>query len=149
MTYRSRGRSAVELVLAVSLVAFLVGFISVLCIGNYLRARRAMELQRQRRLAKHAKAMKGNDCASSVAGNPPQSDVGSSWERQKQYETTNTYASEQDMLLPGGRHPYQRRPHRNDASEINSNNIRHSNSRHATAHDHDERSPDYNDTMSV
>lgn len=126
-----------------------MGFISVLCIGNYLRARRAMELQRQRRLAKHAKSMKGNDCDSSVAGNPPQIDVGSSWEQQKQYNGANAYASEQDVLLPGGRHPYQRRPHRNDVSESNNgNNVRYS-SRNTVANDQDERSPDYNDTMSV
>jgi len=31
---------------------FLVGFITVLCIGNYFRAKRAQERQRQRRLAK-------------------------------------------------------------------------------------------------
>jgi hypothetical protein len=35
-------------------VVFLVGFITVLCIGNYFRAKRAQERQRQRRLAKLA-----------------------------------------------------------------------------------------------
>ena len=91
MTYRSRGRSLVEVVLvrksvlfkveelfgllalnemasnivlynifpmityqAVCFVVFLVGFITVLCIGNYFRAKRAQERQRQRRLAKLA-----------------------------------------------------------------------------------------------
>lgn len=52
MTYRSRGRSIIELVFAVTFVGFLVGFIAVLCIGNYLRARRAMERQRQRRISR-------------------------------------------------------------------------------------------------
>ena len=33
---------------------FLIGFITVLCIGNYFRAKRAQERQRQRRLAKLA-----------------------------------------------------------------------------------------------
>ena len=39
---------------AVCFVGFLVGFITVLCIGNYFRAKRAQERQRQRRLAKQA-----------------------------------------------------------------------------------------------
>jgi len=85
LTYRSRGRSLIEVVLvslnvlplrgtvvstypdphslfslstmvlqAVCFVIFLVGFITVLCIGNYFRAKRAQERQRQRRLAKLA-----------------------------------------------------------------------------------------------
>lgn len=41
---------------AIGFVVFLVGFISVLCIGNYFRAKRAQERQRQRRLAKLAAA---------------------------------------------------------------------------------------------
>mmetsp|Transcript_56028 Transcript_56028/g.167734 ORF Transcript_56028/g.167734 Transcript_56028/m.167734 type:complete len:145 (+) Transcript_56028:280-714(+) len=48
---RSRGRSIVEVIVAVTFVGFLTGFVAVLCIGNYFRARRAMERQRQRRLA--------------------------------------------------------------------------------------------------
>jgi len=52
MTYRSRGRSIFEVILAVCFVGFLVGFIAVLCIGNYFRAKRAQERQRQRRLSK-------------------------------------------------------------------------------------------------
>lgn len=82
MTYRSRGRSTAEVVLvslrmysidrfrienigshnrflstkAVCFVVFLVGFITVLCIGNYFRAKRAQERQRQRRLSKLAGA---------------------------------------------------------------------------------------------
>ena len=35
-------------------MAFLVGFITVLCIGNYFRAKRAQERQKQRRDAKMA-----------------------------------------------------------------------------------------------
>mmetsp|Transcript_25555 Transcript_25555/g.59368 ORF Transcript_25555/g.59368 Transcript_25555/m.59368 type:complete len:89 (-) Transcript_25555:132-398(-) len=54
MTYRSRGRSRVEVGLAICFTAFLIGFITVLCIGNYFRAKRAQERQRQRRLAKLA-----------------------------------------------------------------------------------------------
>ena len=52
MTYRSRGRSTVEIIVAVTFVGFLTGFVVVLCIGNYFRAKRAQERQRQRRLAK-------------------------------------------------------------------------------------------------
>ncbi|KAL3815675.1 hypothetical protein ACHAXA_006568 [Cyclostephanos tholiformis] len=54
MTYQSRGRTIFEVVLAVCFVAFLVGFITVLCIGNYFRAKRAQERQKQRRDAKMA-----------------------------------------------------------------------------------------------
>mmetsp|Transcript_15207 Transcript_15207/g.31944 ORF Transcript_15207/g.31944 Transcript_15207/m.31944 type:complete len:105 (+) Transcript_15207:127-441(+) len=56
MTYQSRGRSIFEVILAICFVAFLVGFITVLCIGNYFRAKRAQERQRQRREAKQAAA---------------------------------------------------------------------------------------------
>ena len=37
---------------AVGLVCFLIGFVAVLCIGNYYRAKRAMERQKQKRLAR-------------------------------------------------------------------------------------------------
>lgn len=37
---------------ALAFTAFLIGFITVLCIGNYFRAKRAQERQRQRRLTK-------------------------------------------------------------------------------------------------
>jgi hypothetical protein len=52
MTYRSRGRSIAEVIIAVTFVGFLTGFVLVLCIGNYYRAKKAMERQKQRRLAK-------------------------------------------------------------------------------------------------
>ena len=54
MTYRSRNRSLAEVLVAVVFVCFMVGFIGVLCIGNYYRAKKAMERQRQRRLARLA-----------------------------------------------------------------------------------------------
>lgn len=41
-------------------VGFLVGFITVLCIGNYFRAKRAQERQRQRRLNKLAAQQQQN-----------------------------------------------------------------------------------------
>ncbi len=40
-----------EVLIAVTLVCFVLGFVAVLCIGNFYRAKRAMERQRQRRLA--------------------------------------------------------------------------------------------------
>jgi hypothetical protein len=52
MTYKSRDRTLTEVLIAVVFVCFFVGFVSVLCIGNYYRAKRAMERQRQRRLAR-------------------------------------------------------------------------------------------------
>jgi uncharacterized membrane protein YidH (DUF202 family) len=51
---KSRDRSLTEVLIAVVLVCFFVGFVSVLCIGNYYRAKKAMERQRQRRLARLA-----------------------------------------------------------------------------------------------
>jgi hypothetical protein len=50
---------------AVCFVVFLVGFITVLCIGNYFRAKRAQERQRQRRLAKLAAS---NNAAAAAQG---------------------------------------------------------------------------------
>jgi hypothetical protein len=52
MTYKSRGRPLAEILIAVTFVCFLIGFVAVLCIGNYYRALRAMERQRQKRLAR-------------------------------------------------------------------------------------------------
>lgn len=50
MTYRARNRSVLEMVVAVGFVSFLFGFILVLCVGNYLRAKRAATRQEERRL---------------------------------------------------------------------------------------------------
>jgi hypothetical protein len=52
MTYSSRGRTIKEIIAATIFVSFLVGFVGVLCVGNYFRAKRAMERQKQRRLAR-------------------------------------------------------------------------------------------------
>ena len=54
MTYHSRGRSIAKVIAAAIFVGFLTGFVAVLCIGNYFRAKRAMERQKQRRLARLA-----------------------------------------------------------------------------------------------
>lgn len=52
MTYHSRGRSLTEVITAVVFSCFLIGFIGVLCIGNYFRAKRAMVRQKERRMAR-------------------------------------------------------------------------------------------------
>jgi hypothetical protein len=52
---------------AICFVTFLVGFIVVLCVGNFYRAKRAAERQRQRRVAKLAES------GSSAAGKPDRS----------------------------------------------------------------------------
>lgn len=52
MTYHSRGRSLSEIITAVFCVSFLIGFVGVLCIGNYFRAKRAMVRQKERRMAR-------------------------------------------------------------------------------------------------
>ena len=45
-------RSLAEKIAVAILGGFLTGFILVLCVGNYFRAKRAMERQKQRRLAR-------------------------------------------------------------------------------------------------
>ena len=60
MTNASRGRSMVEVLLATIFVCFLTGFVAVLCIGNYYRAKKAMERHRQRRLARLSHGTGGN-----------------------------------------------------------------------------------------
>ena len=54
-------------------MAFLVGFITVLCIGNYFRATRAQERQKQRRDAKMATS------SSSTANNNNNNNLSSSF----------------------------------------------------------------------
>jgi hypothetical protein len=44
---------------AVLIVGFVIGFVTVLCIGNYFRAKRAMERQKQRRLARFSNGGQG------------------------------------------------------------------------------------------
>ena len=46
---------------AVTFVGFLSGFVVVLCVGNYFRAKRAQERQRERRLAKRIGQVGGRD----------------------------------------------------------------------------------------
>lgn len=78
MTY-SRGRSLTEVLIVVVCVCFLLGFVAVLCIGNYYRAKMAMERQKQRRLAR----LSGQSGAIGVTGfdeetNSPQSIISGS-----------------------------------------------------------------------
>lgn len=60
MTNVSHGRSIVEVLIATIFVCFLTGFVAVLCIGNYYRAKKAMERHRQRRLARLSHGAGGN-----------------------------------------------------------------------------------------
>jgi len=46
------GRSSIENILAITLCFFLIGFITSLCIGNFMRAKRAQARQTARRLAR-------------------------------------------------------------------------------------------------
>mmetsp|Transcript_10837 Transcript_10837/g.20272 ORF Transcript_10837/g.20272 Transcript_10837/m.20272 type:complete len:100 (-) Transcript_10837:382-681(-) len=78
MTYRSRGRSIFEVIVAVCFVGFLVGFITVLCIGNYFRAKRAQERQKQRRLSKMAQQNNNNQGRSPSQGGYDHSVAGDS-----------------------------------------------------------------------
>jgi hypothetical protein len=48
----SMARSLQQVIAATIFVCFLIGFVAVLCIGNFFRAMRAMERQRQKRLAR-------------------------------------------------------------------------------------------------
>ena len=49
-----------EVIIAAVFVGFLTGFVAVLCIGNYFRAKRAMERQRHRRLARLSNGRNGH-----------------------------------------------------------------------------------------
>lgn len=60
-------------------MAFLVGFITVLCIGNYFRAKRAQERQKQRRDAKMATSSSStaNNYNNNLSSTVPDSMIGS------------------------------------------------------------------------
>mmetsp|Transcript_37152 Transcript_37152/g.54655 ORF Transcript_37152/g.54655 Transcript_37152/m.54655 type:complete len:158 (-) Transcript_37152:489-962(-) len=111
MTYQSRGRSIVELILAVTFASFLIGFIAVLCIGNYFRAKKAMERQRQRRLERLG--LGGN--ASTSSYNSRTTDNGSresgSYESgdSGQFLSPSTLGDENQSLLGSTTHHLPRR----------------------------------------
>ena len=76
-----------KIIQAVTFVGFLTGFVAVLCIGNYYRAKRAMERQRQRRLAR----------LSGVGGN------GVIMDSPAHSTATSHDSDEQNHLLGGGK----------------------------------------------
>ena len=49
------------------MVGFLTGFVAVLCVGNYYRAKRAMERQRERRMARLSGTGAGSPSHSSTS----------------------------------------------------------------------------------
>lgn len=92
MTYRSRGRSIFEMAIAVTFVGFLAGFVTVLCIGNYFRAKNAMERQRERRLARLTGRNNFRSNSSSVSSfkdNPEQQGLLAGNKMQRQHPNNN------------------------------------------------------------
>ena len=72
-------------------VSFLIGFVAVLCIGNYYRAKQAMERQKHKRLAR-------------LSGHRGNGVVGIDSPRSDQSTTSTQFHDEpQDLLLMGGR----------------------------------------------
>lgn len=93
-----------EVIIAVTFVGFLTGFVAVLCIGNYYRAKRAMERQRQRRLERLARI--------GSTGGPPSGENGSLESPRSHYSGISSVHSdgEKQHLLSGQRQkPQQRR----------------------------------------
>lgn len=109
MAYSSRGRTLVEVIFAAIFIGFLTGFVAVLCIGNYFRGKRAVERQRQRRLA-HLAAGHSIDS--------PRSNYSSSG-------ASSTNGGEQQMLLTR-QHNDHRRKSREGEEFIISENPSHS-----------------------
>ena len=84
---------------------FLVGFITVLCIGNYFRAKRAQERQRQRRLNKQAAASQQAQTVpqptnSSSLGSPRSSAPGASVTPDSLYSTVETGGTYEAPPMP-------------------------------------------------
>lgn len=77
-----------EVLIAVTFLCFVLGFVAVLCIGNYYRAKRAMERQRQRRLAQ----------LSSHGGNGV---IGAESPKSTTSVTSSIHSDEQRQLLLG------------------------------------------------
>lgn len=96
---------------AVIFVGFLTGFVLVLCIGNYYRAKLAMERQKQRRLARLAgrtgSGILGAEHEDLTTTTPPRSltSTGSSTEEEYFTSTAKTAtklrnSNEKEFLLP-------------------------------------------------
>jgi len=82
---------------------FLVGFITVLCIGNYFRAKRAQERQRQRRLNKQAaaqQAQSGAQATSSSFASPRSSGPGGPVSPDPAYSTMETGGTYEAPQMP-------------------------------------------------
>jgi len=100
MTYKARGRSLFELVVAVTFAGFLVGFVTVLCVGNYIRAKRAMERQRARRLEKQI--LEKNTSMTSERSYSPYNSSHTSSMAHWDSTNINNNGSERTYLLGGG-----------------------------------------------
>ena len=84
-------------------VSFLIGFVAVLCIGNYYRAKQAMERQKHKRLAK----LSGHRGNGVIGIDSPRSD----------HSTASTQfhdEHQQDLLMMGGRTTMGTRRRTND-----------------------------------
>lgn len=95
MAHSSRGRSLKEVIAVTVFVCFLVGFVAVLCIGNFYRAKRAMERQRQKRLARLSS--NGGNGVVGVERFPSSSP--------KSFVSSSTRSSEEIHLLSGNTRP--------------------------------------------
>ena len=105
MTYKSRDRSLTEVLIAVVFVCFFVGFVAVLCIGNYYRARRAMERQRQRRLAR-------------LSGNAGNGVVGSTESPKSTTSGASSAHSIEQRNLLGSSNAMSHRPNRDHGGDL-------------------------------
>ena len=112
MTFAS-GRSVAEVIGAVILVGFVTGFVAVLCIGNYFRAKKAMERQRQRRLARLSNVGRSGEEEGSAANRSP---AHSSSATSGGSSTENVASTERQHLL-ADRHP-RRRNNNNETGDL-------------------------------
>lgn len=104
-------------------VGFLAGFVTVLCIGNYLRAKSAMERQRDRRIARLAGRNKVRSTESTPGSPRSHLSVG----------TSHTGASEHHRLI--SRHDIQhRQPSINSGGQLKNNDNYSNSSQYMTPH---------------
>ena len=87
---------------AVTFLGFLTGFVAVLCIGNYYRAKKAMERQKQRRLAR----LTGNAGNGVMGVDSPGS-----------YESTTSSNDEKEYLFGGRKQQETRRRNVDDGTD--------------------------------
>lgn len=113
MTYKSRGRSVFEVAVAVTFVGFLTGFVAVLCIGNYYRAKRAMERQRERRMARQAGLLE-NPYETQLSDSPRSNYSGSSGTYSNNDKGGGGggggYGEQQHLLRNNHAHPHEQHP---------------------------------------